>query len=124
MKPKKADFILFALPVVIALVCFWIFLPGEAGQTAVIRVDGETVQTIDLQTAKDQTIDLSLPYHNQIEIKDHAIRVTDADCPDRSCVKTGWIRSAGQTIACVPSKLTITITGDGGFDAIAGRKVW
>ena len=36
----------------------------------------------------------------------------DADCPDKVCVKTGKIKSPGQTVVCLPHRVVIEITGD------------
>ena len=35
-----------------------------------------------------------------------------ADCPDRVCVRTGRISRVGESIICLPNKLSITVTGE------------
>ncbi len=56
-----------------------------------------------------------------LEIAGGKIRVQSADCPDRLCVNTGWIGQAGQTAACLPAGVIVTVRGgdDGGYDAVA-----
>lgn len=47
--------------------------------------------------------------------------MTDADCGDKTCVKTGSIKETGQSIVCLPHRLVITITdssSDSAPDAI------
>ena len=46
---------------------------------------------------------------NTVEIKDHMIHVSDADCPDRICVDTGWIGGDRKSvpIVCLPNQLVI-----------------
>ena len=56
---------------------------------------------------------------NVLEIKDKAIRVTEADCKDKWCMHQGAISRAGQTLACLPHRLTVTIEGEGEFDAVS-----
>lgn len=46
-----------------------------------------------------------------VSIEDDAVRVTEADCPDRVCVHTGAIARETQTIACVPAGVVITVVG-------------
>ena len=43
------------------------------------------------------------------EVKDGRIRLIQAECTDKICEKTGFIGTAGQSIICVPQKITVTI---------------
>ena len=81
---------------------------------AVIKLDGKVIQTIDLNGVKAQKqwkiYDKSGNY-NLIEVFPGKIRVKDADCPDKICVKSGWLSQAGQMAVCLPHKLIINIEG-------------
>ena len=46
---------------------------------------------------------------NTVTVDGHTIAVTDADCHDKICVKTGAISQKGEVIACLPHKLIIEI---------------
>lgn len=46
-----------------------------------------------------------------IEIKDRRVRVRESSCPDKVCVKTGWIKRSGEIIVCAPNQITIRILG-------------
>ena len=35
----------------------------------------------------------------------------DADCPDRYCVRQGWIEYDGQSIICLPNMITVMVSG-------------
>jgi hypothetical protein len=48
-----------------------------------------------------------------IEIKEGRIRVRESDCPRKICVNTGWIKTPGQVIACVPNKVLVEIKSAG-----------
>ena len=100
-----------------------IFLFGVAGSVLVwtapaksrIRVvsAGEVIYTADLNTAQDTTFDVTRDDHvNTVEIRDHRIRVSSADCPDQTCVRMGWLRSASMPIVCLPHDLVIEYTDD------------
>ena len=54
---------------------------------------------------------------NMINIDGNNVSVYEANCGDKTCVKTGVISKAGQNITCVPHKFVVQISGSGGFDA-------
>lgn len=39
--------------------------------------------------------------------------VSETACPDRACARTGFISKAGQSIVCVPNKITLRLSGGG-----------
>jgi len=44
-----------------------------------------------------------------IEVKDGKVRVLDSDCPQQTCVKTGWIQYSGRSIVCIPNQVLIEL---------------
>ena len=73
-----------------------------------------------LRLDKDQEIIL-LNGKMLIEIKEGRIRAKESDCPRKICVNTGWIKTPGQVIACVPNKVLVEIKSAGSpfLDAVA-----
>jgi hypothetical protein len=61
-----------------------------------------------LRLDKDQEIIL-LDGKMLIEVKEGRIRVKKSDCPRKICVNTGWIKTPGQIIVCVPNKVLLEI---------------
>ena len=56
---------------------------------------------------------------NRIEIKDGRVRMLEASCPNHLCIRQGWIRFEGQSIVCLPNKVTVIVRGtDDGFDFV------
>lgn len=56
---------------------------------------------------------------NRIEIRDGRVRMIEASCPNHLCIRQGWIRFEGQSIVCLPNKVTVTVRGTGdGFDFV------
>lgn len=57
-----------------------------------------------------------------IEMRDGAVRLVptaEYSCPERICIRTGWIRRPGEAIICVPNKLVVRIEGrEDGIDAV------
>jgi hypothetical protein len=100
-----------------------VFLIGAVGSILVmtskpkntVRIvsDSEVLYTIDLSTAEDDTFVIEKNgQHNTVEIKDHMIRVSEADCPDKTCVKSGWLSSSAMPIVCLPNRLVIEFSDE------------
>lgn len=90
---------------------------------AVITVKGETVRQIDLTTAPDEKIILDTDPQVTLRITDGKIRFVGALCPDKSCQRQGELFAPGNTAACVPAGVVVTITGDTAeqdLDAVVG----
>ena len=85
---------------------------GSTGglHTAVIKVGGSTVRTIDLSTATDEefTVESGGGY-NLICVKNGEIFVKEASCPDKICVEHGSLRSEYLPIICLPNRLEIDL---------------
>ena len=95
-------------------------LTAQPKNTVRIVSDGKTLYTVDLSAAEDATLTVEYEGHyNIVEIKDKKIRVKDADCPDKTCEKMGWLSGAAMPIVCLPHKLVIEFTEDtGDVDAL------
>jgi hypothetical protein len=89
---------------------FWNKMAGRESGTkpavAVIYVNDEIVNKMDLNN--DKSLDL-LNGKVRIEVKASRIRVARSDCPKQICVNTGWIKSPGEVIVCVPYRVLIEI---------------
>lgn len=83
--------------------------------------DGVILYRFDLSAAKDQTIDIEYDGRiNTVQIENGKIRVLEADCPDHTCVRMGWLKSGSLPIVCLPNHLIIEfVDTDEEFDAVA-----
>ena len=45
----------------------------------------------------------------EVEILDGEVFVVSSPCPNKVCVKSGYISRPGETIICLPNKVSITI---------------
>lgn len=87
--------------------CVIVIKPAVGGMVS-IRNNGETIRTIDLESAVDETFFVEYEGRkNAITVKDHLIFVSEADCPDKVCVNTGSLKYVGVPIVCVLNKLII-----------------
>lgn len=115
MKSSKTWIVIFAAVLVICAAAF-LLLKGSGGHgtVAVIRVDGEIYEKIDLDTvavAYDMEIKTEFGY-NKLHIEHDGISVTEADCRDHICMDQGKVSQASVPIVCLPHRLTIEIEGD------------
>ena len=112
MKKKK---ILFDILLISALLCLSLsllaimFFNREEGTTVIVEVSGKTVGVYPID--RDTEIDIN-GGSNHLVIKNGYVYLTDADCPDKTCVKTGKISYSGQSIICLPNQVIIKISGD------------
>ena len=84
------------------------------GSTAIVRVDGKEFRQVDL------SVDQSFFIGNvRIEVKDGEIAFTQSDCPHKECIKSGWLKVPGASAACLPNRISVTVQGESGVDAIA-----
>ena len=84
--------------------------PNSSAESFSIYLDGE--QIADLPADEDTTFSLDARLGEiLIEIKDGRARVVESSCPEKICVRTGFIGKVGQSIACVPNKLLIVAEG-------------
>ena len=100
---KRGDFVIIALAILLALTPLLLRPARGAAPRAIVRKDGEIAAELPLD-------------------EDAVLRMEEADCPDGTCVRQGAIQSPGETIVCLPHRVTVTIVGNGegtgGVDAV------
>lgn len=113
---------------ILIIACILIFLTGiigslwmifkPHGQTVQIIQDGEILYTFDLSKSEDRIIETEYNgSKNIIEIRNHQIRVKEAECPDQTCVKMKELKSGASPIVCLPNRLIIKFADTNDVDA-------
>ncbi|CBZ02204.1 membrane protein [Clostridium botulinum A2B3 87] len=117
---KKGDkIVIYIVSILLALsvisIIFFKFFVKSENAVAVIKQNGKIIEKVDLSKVKEKR-QLKINYndknhkgYNVIEIDKGSIRFIDADCPDKVCIKSGVLKKPGETAACLPHKLIITI---------------
>lgn len=86
-----------------------------------VRVSSDNKTVYILPLTEDRIVSVkTFNGENVIEIKDKRVRMKEASCPDKLCVKQGWIEKGA--IICLPNKVVVTVGGDedkGKYDAIS-----
>lgn len=109
---KKSDLIVTACVLLVALLLLIPSLLKKDRLTATIYVDGEIYENIDLGTVT-QSYTLTPKDGTEITVENGKIRFSSAVCKDKICVNCGWLDANGQTAACLPQKIVISIRGSG-----------
>lgn len=119
---KKADIVLLiALILLGAGLSVPAFMQSGSGDTVKVTVDGKLFGTYRL--SEDQTIEVKRDGKtNIVKIDDGKVLMERASCKNQVCVHTGRISHAGQSIVCLPNRVSVTIEGEGGeYDAVSGK---
>lgn len=86
-----------------------------AEKTNIVEIiqDGKIIYTLDLNKSKDELIQVEFQGHkNIIQVKDKQISIIEADCPDKTCLNMGILKSAFTPIVCLPNHLVIQYVND------------
>ncbi|MDD3270039.1 MAG: NusG domain II-containing protein [Syntrophomonadaceae bacterium] len=112
---KRNDIILTMI-IILAVIATWGCLkwhPGRAENThciATITQNHKLIERIDLNTVSEaREIILPGKYHEIIQVEKGRIRFKEANCPDKICVKAGWLEKPGDIAVCLPNKAVIKI---------------
>ena len=106
---KKRDFILIGAILGIILVVFAVTqLSKEDGAYVVVKINGEEVMQYSLSENGEYELNGGT---NILRIEDGQAFLVDANCPDHLCVNQGKISKTGETITCLPNRLTVTVYG-------------
>lgn len=119
---KRGDLYLMVGCLLAALVCCGLWrLFRRDGAAVVVEQDGREIARYVLSEDRTERIEGEGGY-NTLVIEGGQAWLSEADCPNQLCVKTGKIRYAGQSIVCLPHKLAVRIVGGASsLDAVTGR---
>ena len=110
----KKDLILISVILAVILVSFLVTgLYKEDGDYVVVKVNGEPVAEYDL--SKDGEYELN-GGTNTLRIEGGKAYLVYADCPDHLCMNQGKIDQKGETITCLPNRLTVTVYSEKAAD--------
>jgi len=115
---KKKDFLLFSILFLIIFLTY-IFLKLNNSPEETVLIQNYKGDFIRLPLSENKTIEIPGPLGKSVvEIKNRRVRILSSPCPDKLCVKQGYIRESGQVIVCLPNRVVIKIEGRASFDAL------
>lgn len=106
---KKTDLIFICAILILSGILFAVFALTRAdGAYVVVRVDGVEVGRYELSSDGEYPLNNGT---NTLYIKDGKARLINSHCPDKLCEGLGEISKSGETITCLPNRLTVTVYG-------------
>lgn len=124
VKFNRYDALVVLLVVLLAAALFVRQLPREEANgalTLTVASDGAVLETALLSAMEGEHCYQSGGYTITLLVEDGCVRVMSSDCPNQDCVHTAAISRAGQSIVCLPARLSITLSGvNASYDLIAG----
>ena len=109
----KYDMITIAI-IIFAAIAFMLLsrltINNNESQYAIITVEGKEYRKIDLKNAKPEELTITTSYgYNTIEIGKNRIRIKESSCPDKLCIKQGWISKPNEISVCLPNRVSIKV---------------
>lgn len=112
---KLLLFLLIILTITGFLLARRLLEPGN-----LVRVSSENKTVYVLSLNEDRVVSVRGPIgENVIEIKSRKVRIKDAPCPDKLCIRQGWINRG--VIICLPNRVIVAVGADEGkekYDAV------
>ena len=106
--------VLFAAAVGLSLP---MLLNGEPAAQAEVWSEGKLVKTVSLAVDQELTVTTPSGGENTVTVRDGAIAVTAANCPDHYCMHRGFC-DGGSSIVCLPNRLIIEFVGEQEVDFV------
>lgn len=116
---KRYVIALAALLVIAAAgIAVWFVMKNVEREDPTVEIiqDGKVLKTVPLSENTEFIIECDDGY-NTVIIKDGAVMISAADCPDQVCVRTGAISGGAVPIVCLPHRLEIRVVNGAGLDA-------
>ena len=110
-KRRIADVSVIAFFLMVSLLLFLFLRGGKEGSEVRVMVEGKEIGVYSLSKDGEYSLNGGT---NTLIINDGKAYMTDADCPDKLCVRQGKISRNGETITCLPNKLTVTVIDEKG----------
>ena len=116
---RRGDWILAGALLLAAL--FLLFSPFQTyGQTVVVSVNGTVIDQFPLQGEDRDFFYEEKGVSFILRRENGKVAMVQMDCPDQSCVKTGYISLSGRSIICLPNGVTVSVTGETEVDFVLG----
>ncbi|MGQ9474538.1 MAG: NusG domain II-containing protein [Actinomycetota bacterium] len=92
---------------------------GGSGLRIRVLADGKKVMELDLPQEKRSLEVDGYQGKSRLEIEGGRVRMVDSACPDKLCVRTGWISRPGESIVCLPNRVVVeVVSAEGGPDVV------
>ena len=84
-------------------------LTKSEGAYVEVEIDGSVVGTYPLFIDGEYSLNSG---SNTLTVEGGVAYMSYSNCPDHTCENTGKVKYVGQTIVCLPNRLSITVVGE------------
>lgn len=112
-KYKRDVIVVLSMLAVSLILLLLVFSLSKNGDYVKVSVNGEQTGIYPLATDAEITINGGT---NVLKIESGEAFIISADCPDHICVNSGRISKVGQSVICLPNKVTVTVIGNSKSD--------
>lgn len=113
LKTNKLDIIFIAA---LLVACLFFMFRGNAGEKHLYLIHDNIKSEIELRTD-------TLKLNNGsviIEVTEEGARFVESNCPNKICIKQGWVTGCGETAVCVPKHIALVMEcREQDYDAIS-----
>ena len=110
-KRVLSDVILIVALIAVAFAAYLIIdAQKETGDYVIVSVNGDDFAEYSLSENGEYSI---ADGKNILVIEDGNAYMKSADCPDKTCVRTGKISQTGERITCLPNMVVVVVKGSG-----------
>jgi len=107
----RADSIAILCATLLLAGLYYIFWQPQVDAThARITDSDKNIKVVDLSYSQELHIKGRLG-DSILKIKDGKIRFTHSPCKGKVCIHRGWLKYSGETMACLPNKVFVELTG-------------
>jgi hypothetical protein len=109
---KKVNFLIFIFLIFSIIGIIYLFLPKGEAKYLVVQVENREILRIPLTKLKSgDKYKVRGPLGDSIfeYIEGRGVHMISSPCPDKICIKQGFINKAGESIVCLPNRVIITL---------------
>lgn len=107
---KKKDIILIISIMIIAMGTILVNKMLNSGKSDMVEIYVNNKLYKELPIDENKKIEINSGKNkNIVYIHDNGVEISHANCQDKVCVKTGFIKNPGESIVCLPHRVNIEI---------------
>jgi len=106
---KTGDYILIGVLTLSVLALFIFFILKPAGANCVVYENGERIASFPLNKDTTYRINTKDGSYNILVISGGEAVISEADCKNQVCVNTAAVSKVGDSIICLPHKISVVI---------------
>lgn len=113
---SKIDFIVIGALLLFAggwLALRQVYAAPASAVAAQIYYNSRLVKTVTLSSGLDETFAVPGQPEVVLQIHDRKIRFYSSTCPDKICIRAGYLSRPGESAACLPNKVAVKLVAVG-----------